>query len=216
MQEYIEGRVNLRHRNEVQKSIDKDSKRNAEKDLKFIIDEDGRYVVEEVPGQIGTKAGLVVQGFVKFGDDPSNVRPLIAEKSDEGKIVNLGQLAKEHGITLHGNGKKKKGDPDLGDVLVMEKKARYRTHLVKLDTKEYGLPQTRNRGYMFVWRTDDPSDNLGEYFQLIMDHLKTPSLHSMDAFMLPPSHDRIRCFREALRSGPGLLMAKDAAKQLDL
>jgi hypothetical protein len=216
MQEYIEGRLNLRLRNET-KNITGKGRANADKDLKFTVNDDCRYVVEEVPKQIGARAGCVVEGFVKYGDDPSNVQPLRASKSDKGKTVSLEQLAKEHGITLHGNGKKKKGDPEeLGDVLVMEKKARYRTHLVKLDTKDYGLPQTRNRQYLFVWRTDDPSDNLGEYFQLIMDHLKTPLLHSMEAFMLPPSHDRIRCFREALRSGPGLLMAKERAKELDL
>lgn len=37
----------------------------------------------------------------------------------------------------------------------------------------------------------------------------------MESFLLPPMHDRIRCFREALRSGPGLLVARDRAKELD-
>jgi hypothetical protein len=37
----------------------------------------------------------------------------------------------------------------------------------------------------------------------------------MDAFLLPDTHDRIRCFREAVRSGPGLMMARDRAKELD-
>ena len=31
---------------------------------------------------------------------------------------------------------------------------RYRTHVMKVDTKKYGLPQTRNRKYMFAWRPD--------------------------------------------------------------
>ena len=80
---------------------------------------------------------------------------------------------------------------------------------------QYGLPQTRNRKYLFIWRSEDPDDDLGEYFQEILDHLKTPLLYSMDAFLLPDTHDRIRCFREALRSGPGLMMARDRAKELD-
>lgn len=37
----------------------------------------------------------------------------------------------------------------------------------------------------------------------------------MDAFLLPDTHDRIRCFREALRSGPGLLVHRARAKELD-
>ena len=176
---------------------------DAERDLKFSVNEDGRYVVEEVPRQVGVRAGCVVQGFVRGDDEPDNVQPLTAKKSDMNKVLNLGQLAKEHGIDLE------------EDILVMEKKARYCTHLIRLDTKDYGLPQTRNRQYLFVWRSDDPADNLGEYFQLLMDHFKTPLHHSMEAFLLPPTHDRIRCFREALRSGPGLMVAKERAKEGD-
>ena len=156
-----------------------------------------------MPKNIGVRAGLLVEGFVRGDDEPDNVQSLTAKKSDKNKILTLGQLAKEHGINLD------------EDILVMEKRARYCTHLIKLDTKDYGLPQTRNRQYLFVWKSDDPSDNLGEYFQLLMDHLKTPVLHSMEAFMLPPTHDRIRCFREALRSGPGLMVANERAKEKD-
>ena len=69
--------------------------------------------------------------------------------------------------------------------------------------------------YLFIWRSDDPDDDLGEYFQELLDHLKSPLLHSMEAFLLPDTHDRIRSFREALRSGPGLLVKRDRAKELD-
>jgi hypothetical protein len=37
----------------------------------------------------------------------------------------------------------------------------------------------------------------------------------MDAFLLDETHDRIRCFREALRSGPGLLVKRYRAKELN-
>lgn len=204
MQEYIQGRLKLSERNSIKNITEiKKDQADADNELTFEVDEEGRYVVEAVPRQVGIKAGNVVQGFVRGDDDPSNVQPLKSSKKKAGKIVTLGQIGKEHGIELD------------EDILVMEKKARYKTHLIRLDTKHYGLPQTRNRQYLFVWRTDDPSDDLGEYFQLIMDHLKTPLLHSMEAFLLPPTHDRIRCFREALRSGPGLMVAKERAKELD-
>jgi hypothetical protein len=176
---------------------------DADKELLFSVNEDGRYVVEKVPPQVGVRAGCLVQGFVRSDDEPDNVQPLNAKKSDKDRVLNLGQLAKEHRINLE------------EDILVVEKKARYCTHLIRLDTKDYGLPQTRNRQYLFVWRSDDPSDNLGEYFQLLMDHFKMPLHHSMEAFLLPPTHDRIRCFREALRSGPGLMVAKERAKEND-
>ena len=177
---------------------------DADKDLKFSINSKGRYVVEEVPRQVGIRAGSVVQGFVKSGDDPSNVILLTASsKSKKGGLVTLGELAKQHSINLN------------RDVLVMEKQARYCTHLCKIDTKDYGLPQTRNRKYLFIWRSNDPDDDLGGYLEEILVHLKTPLLYSMDAFLLPPTHDRIRCFREALRSGPGLMVARERAKELD-
>ena len=176
---------------------------DADKDFKFEIDDQGNYVVSEVPKQIGARAGCFVEGVVRGGDDPNHVQSLEDKQSNTGKTVTLGELAKKHAINLE------------KDTLVIEKKARYRTHLVKLDTRQYGLPQTRNRGYMFVWLSDDANDDLGEYIQLIMDELKTPLLHSMEAFLLPPSHDRFRCFREALRSGPGLMVAKERAKELD-
>ena len=125
------------------------------------------------------------------------------KQSSKGKTITLGELAKKHDIDLE------------NDILVTEKKARYCTHLVKLDTKQYGLPQTRNRKYLFVWRSDDPEDDLGDFIQLIMDHLKTPLLHPMEAFLLPENHDRLRRLREALRSGPGRMVAKERAKELD-
>ena len=144
-----------------------------------------------------------MEGFVKFGDNPKNVTPLRHKGKNTSNLLTLKEIAKLHGINLN------------KDTLVMEKKARYCTHLVKLDTKDYGLPQTRNRKYLFIWKSENPRDNLGEYFQEIMSFLKTPLLYPMEAFLLPDTHDRIRCFREALRSGPGLLMAKERSKELD-
>lgn len=204
MEEYIRGRVQLVNRNNQKSIIGKNSKSKAEKDLQFSIGSDGRYVVEAVPQQVGIRAGSIVEGFVRGGDDANNVRPLMGTKSKSPGVITLDQLAKEHKINLD------------KDTLVLEKKTKYCTRLFsKCDTKEYGLPQTRQRKYLFIWRSDDPNDDLGDYFVEIMNHLKTPVLYSMEAFLLPDTHDRIRCFREALRSGPGLMVARERAKALD-
>ena len=96
------------------------------------MNKDGRYVAEAVPRQVGIRAGSIVQGFVKGGSNANNVKPLVSDDK-KSKVITLGQMAKKHNINLD------------QDTLVMEKKARYCTHLCKLDTKEYGLPQTRNR-----------------------------------------------------------------------
>jgi hypothetical protein len=169
--------------------------------LVFSVNDNGHYVAEEIPRQVGIRAGSIVEGFVKGGDDATNVRPL--KSTIASKRITLGEIAKKHKINLD------------TDTLVLQKNARYAARLVKLDTKDYGLPQTRNRKYLFIWRSDSPDDDLGEYFQEILQYLETPLLHSMDAFLLPDSHDRIRCFREALRSGPGLMVKRERAKELD-
>jgi len=97
------------------------------------VNSEGRYVAEAVPRQVGIRAGAIVQGFVKGGHDPSDVIKLVSETRNAGGNLTLGQLARKHKINLE------------ADILVMEKKAHYCTHLSKLDTKDYGLPQTRNR-----------------------------------------------------------------------
>lgn len=97
------------------------------------MDSEGRYVAEVVPRQVGIRAGSIVQGFVKGNSDTTKVMPLVSHDKKSKGFINLGQLAKKHKINLN------------EDILVMEKKARYCTHLCKLDTKDYGLPQTRNR-----------------------------------------------------------------------
>jgi len=79
------------------------------------------------------KAGDVVEGYVRGGASSSDVIPLSPGKKCVGEDVSLGQLAKKHKINLN------------NDTLILEKKARYCTHLFKIDTKLYGLPQTRQR-----------------------------------------------------------------------
>lgn len=104
---------------------------DADKKLLFSVNEEGQYVAEKIPRQVGIRAGAIVKGFVKEGNHPNDIELLIASTTT--KDITLGELAKKHKINLE------------GDILVLEKKARYCTHLCKLDTKEYGLPQTRNR-----------------------------------------------------------------------
>ena len=106
---------------------------DADNELKFSVNEEGRYVAEEVPRQVGIRAGAIVEGVVRAGHVASDVEPLVSDDRNVRGKVTLGQLAKKHKINLE------------ADTLVIEKKARYCTHLSKLDTKDYGLPQTRNR-----------------------------------------------------------------------
>lgn len=105
---------------------------DADNELKFSVNSEGYYVAEQVPRQVGIRAGSIVKGFVREGHDPNDIEELRSSEMVKGNVT-LGQMAKKHKINLN------------ADTLVMEKKARYCTHLCKLDTKDYGLPQTRNR-----------------------------------------------------------------------
>jgi hypothetical protein len=113
---------------------------DADNELKFSVNTEGRYVTEQVPRQVGIRAGAIVQGFVRSGHDSTEVEPLVSDDRNVEGLVTLGQLAKKHKINLN------------ADTLVMEKKARYCTHLCKLDTKDYGIPQTRNRKVYIVYK----------------------------------------------------------------
>ena len=58
---------------------------------------------------------------------------------------------------------------------------------------------------MFVWQPNEGnvSDDLGEYWEHIVKHLKSPVRHSLQSFILQTDHDIIRVFREALKGPPG-------------
>ncbi len=102
-------------------------KTDADKDLTFSVNENMEYVAEEIPRQVGMKAGSVVVGFVKGGHNAKDVIPIRAQKQD--KLVTLGELAKKHKIDMN------------EDTLVVEKSTKYCTHLCKVDTKEVSILQ---------------------------------------------------------------------------
>ena len=106
--------------------------KDADDDLIFTVNEDGRYEAKAIPPQVGMKAGDIVEGFVK-GSSSQKIVPLRPDTAKVGADLTLRQLAKKHKINVN------------QDTLILEKKARYCTHLCKLDTKQYGLPQTRQR-----------------------------------------------------------------------
>jgi len=202
MQEYIEGMVRLSTVYDQIKGIESAGKKKSEaKELTFSI-ADGKYRVEAVPRQVGVKAGAVVAGFIRGDDEDSAVVPIKDVPPCSGEIT-LYSLCEKHDIDME------------NDTLVFDKKYRYKTHLCKVTTKKYGLPQTRERRYLFVWRSEDPDDDLGEYMEEILHHLEAPIVHSIAGFFLPPTHDSIRSMREALRSGPGQILARERARDPD-
>ena len=60
----------------------------------------------------------------------------------ESTTVSLKELVKGAGLDM------------ADDTLVFDLGCVYESQLGKVDSKNYGLPQTRQRGYLFVWRPD--------------------------------------------------------------
>jgi len=136
----------------------------------------------------GVRCGSVVKGYLRRNSSEVNS---IKWPSSKKKVCSLSELMRANGIS--------KAD----DTLVFETGCTYCTRTAKVDTKDFGLPQTRNRTYMFVWKSEDVFDDLGEYWAAIVNHLKSPVRHSLDAFTLDVDHEVIRVFREALNGPPG-------------
>ena len=186
MSEYIEGKIKLSSCAE-KKAITGAKKNEV---LEFVLKDD-KILVDKVPSVFGVRCGSTVAGFSRPGDLKKDVvRPVVWPKSSKTQKCTLEDLVTYNKISK------------ANDTLVFEVPIKYHTAKIKVDTKDFGLPQTRNRMYLFVWRVEDGAD-LGEYWKLIVEHLKSPVRHSLEAFVLQEDHDIIRVFREALRGPAG-------------
>ena len=197
MQEYVTGRVRLATVYDKKKAIQQTSAKDAKiKNLTFQLEKDGSMLAIEVPMQVGVRCGSVVQGFLStVGSKRRMIKAKWPKASKKKTTCTLAELLKANPQV---NPKK--------DTLVFETPCTYCTCIQKVDTKMYGLPQTRERTYMFVWKPDDPenyNDDLGIYWQTLVQYLQSPVRHSLDAFILDTDHDNIRVFREALTGPPG-------------
>ncbi|CAB9508230.1 C-5 cytosine-specific DNA methylase [Seminavis robusta] len=197
MSEYIVGRIQLSDAGKGKDGETKDATKGP-KELKFSFDnkQGNKLVVEEVPKMWGVHCGSTVAGFLK-GDTMGKIHPVEwPTKVKKTEKCTLTDLLGPNKID------KKK------DWLVFDRPVTYQTHWVRVDTKNFGLPQTRQRTYMFVWQTNPQPkdgffypDNLGAYWEALVKHLESPVKHPLEAFLLPLDHDNMRAYREALR-GP--------------
>jgi site-specific DNA-cytosine methylase len=199
MEEYISGRVPLATINDKSKAIQKTVQKDLKiKELKFELQkntDNGKdaIVAVEVPMQAGVRCGAIVKGFLKQGT--RTVIPAKWPKKGQ-KTCTLNELLKVVKDKVN----------EKTDILMFDMPCTYCTAIGKVDTKKYGLPQTRSRTYMFVWQPEDPEnydDDRGEYWQALLKFLESPVKHSLEAFILEENHDNIRVFREALHGPPG-------------
>jgi hypothetical protein len=141
--------------------------KDKHKDLSFAYDaEINSIVVDYVPGVYGVRVGAKVVGYLQPGSTKvKEIKwPSKNGKKNKDATCTLTALMKLNGISKQ------------NDTLVLETPCTYCTHLVKVDTKEFGLPQTRNRVYMFVWQPEDDNvyDDLVSYLYCDNLHLDIP------------------------------------------
>ena len=196
MSEYITGKIKLSSCDE--KKAIKGVKKNDKQELEF-VHQNSKIIVDKVPMVYGVRCGVAVAGYHRPGE--TKLRD-VAWPSKKKERCTLSELLAENNI------KKKE------DTLVFDMPIRYHTSKAKVDTKDFGLPQTRSRMYLFVWRSDE-GDDLGDYWKAIVEHLKSPVRHSLEAFILQEDHDIIRVFREALRGPLGRATKRGAFLESD-
>lgn len=186
MSEYITGRLNLSTVDNANKSI-KGASKGKEGELELIFQDD-KILTHKVPSQVGCQCGAVIKGYTQ--GNSRNVLDVTWPNPSK-KTCTLTEFVKHNGINKK------------TDTLYLETDVVYCTRWLKVDTKDFGLPQTRERTYMFVWQPEDGNvdDDLGDYWQAVVEHLHFPVRHALESFILEPNHDVIRVFREAL-SGP--------------
>lgn len=92
-----------------------------------------------------------------------------------------------------------------GDIQEAFQKIGYAAEFLKLDTKQYYIPHTRQRGYMFCIHRDyiqaKNGDHLVEKWEELMISLRRPASSSIEAFLLPEDDPRIQRGREELVKG---------------
>ena len=112
------------------------------------------------------------------------------------------------------------------DTLIFETPVRFKTIVKLLDTKHYGLPQTRSRGYMCVWQPDRIFDgshlpgapapkeseiDIGELWLEMMEHVQEDPEYALTAFLPPDTAPHSVRFREVLRGDVAKKTARDQA-----
>ena len=187
--------------------------KNEKREARDVIfeNEGGHYVAKKVGGYYGIRAGSKLAGILRYSnnndEEVEKVEEVTWHSSHGKKECNMADFIKAHKcVNVSGT---------ETDILVFEKPCTYCTQLVKVDTKDFGLPQTRQRCYLLVYKTDNPNDDLGEYYSCLVEHLKSPVKHSLEAFILDEDHEIIRRFREALLSGAGRLEVLHSALEAD-
>jgi hypothetical protein len=124
MAEYIEGKIKLSSCDEKKAIVG--AKKNDKQTLEF-VQQKGNIIVDRVPQVYGVRCGSTVAGYTR----PGETEPRPVKWPSKKTKCTLEELIKANNIS-------KKDDTIVFDVPI-----RYHTTKIKVDTKNYGLPQVR-------------------------------------------------------------------------
>ena len=179
--------------------------RTAPQELRFSL-EGGALCVSEVSEFAGVRLGAKLTGYCELSADGSVDRGSFTAltpatvKSFDVKKEGVGVEALARELCLEGQ-----------HALLFETPVTYLTKLLDMDAKEFGLPQTRTRKYMLIWRPEKypAGADVAELWTELVDSLRVPLKYSVDSFLLSDENDRVHRFRDALQGPLGRLTARE-------
>lgn len=141
--------------------------KNDGRELTFQLQDDEIQVIH-VPGVYGVRIGSIVKGFVQSKSE--KIQEVKYPPKSKRKLKDscaLSELMTFNGIK------------QATDTLVFDTPCTYCTRTMNVDTKDFGLPQTRQRGYLFVWQPED-----GNVLDNLVSRAHYYSLHLMKIIFL--------------------------------
>jgi site-specific DNA-cytosine methylase len=197
-------------------------------EIKFTLNGAGKWEVSKVPPKNGCRHGSVLHATERYtgGWRPSGhtfphpktkpMRTLVPIEKEivAGTEMSIWELCehlkldtKEDQLVFEGP-----LDPDTNEMVF------YSSWVSKVNTAHYGLPQVRNRKYMFVYRLDYFADvqsqldeagfDIGELFEELMEEMQHEVSYPLSAYIPDSMDPRVRRMRDRLRSPVGRSTAR--------
>jgi site-specific DNA-cytosine methylase/superfamily II DNA or RNA helicase len=187
---------------------------SAEQQLTFEYTNKCELVVVAVPKAVGVRLGAKLEAvrLPSRNSSSSRAKPVPVDKPLKnmlpkhlcGKELTIEEVHKMLCKSL-----RLQGD----ELLIFDTAAQgFFAKVAKVDSKRYGLPQTRKRGYMFVWHKSFGGEENGDPWAEIVVGLESAVKHGLPSYLLPDDDERVRRFREVLRGPLGRRAAQENAE----
>ena len=160
------------------------------------LEKGDKLIVSQVFPQHGLRLGAALKGWsTKAGGEMSLDKAALATLGlKRGGTIELRALCQRLSLSV----------TDTSATLIFQMPVKYEATFMQVDSKKYGLPHTRQRKYLLAWKEGTYGElapkEVAAYWQEMVIGLQTSLDHPVEAFLLPDTSDRIRRFRDVLRS----------------